>query len=265
MSTTLLFTIVTAALYMLSTAYLFKLVLKKLPANNAFNVFLLSAIVLHGITIKLQMFDADTLNLSFYKVSSLIFCVITTISLASIIRKHPIENLLLVFLPLTSISLLLAQFMVLNNEKIIQGHGLISHIVLSIIAYSLITVAALQALMLGIQESLLRKHQFTGLFSYFPPLQTMESLLFNMISIGFVLLSASIVSGFYFFDDMFEQHLAHKTFFSITAWGVFLVLIIGHYHQGWRGKTAVRWTIAGFLALMLAYFGSKLVLEIILS
>lgn len=257
-------TLLTIVLYLFSTAYLFKLILQKQPADYIFKLSLILAIALHAATIKLQMFNADMLILGFYKASSLIFCAIALISLTSVAKKHPIENLLLVFLPLTMISLLLAQFMQLNNEKVIQGHGLISHIILSIIAYSLITVAALQAVMLGIQERLLRKHQFTGIFSYFPPLQTMEKLLFNMISIGFVLLSAAIISGFFFFDDMFKQHLAHKTFFSITAWSVFLVLIIGHYRQGWRGKLAVRWTLAGFFALMLAYFGSKLVLEIVL-
>ena len=98
-----------------------------------------------------------------------------------------------------------------------------------------------------------------------PPLTTMESLLFDAIIIGFVCLSVSLVSGMVFLEDMFAQHLAHKTVLSIIAWLVFAILLTGRWMVGWRGRTAIRWTLGGFISLMLAYFGSKFVLELILA
>ena len=99
----------------------------------------------------------------------------------------------------------------------------------------------------------------------FPPLQAMESLLFQMISTGLLFLSVSLLSGFIFIEDLFAQHLVHKTILSIVAWFIFSSLLIGRKRYGWRGKTAIRWTLYGFLSLLLAYFGSKLVLEVILD
>lgn len=92
----------------------------------------------------------------------------------------------------------------------------------------------------------------------------MESLLFQMIGTGMVFLSVSLISGFIFIKDLFAQHLAHKTILSILAWIIFSSLLYGRIRFGWRGKTAAKWTLAGFVLLLLAYFGSKFVLELIL-
>ncbi|MGR9000150.1 MAG: cytochrome C assembly family protein, partial [Gammaproteobacteria bacterium] len=98
-----------------------------------------------------------------------------------------------------------------------------------------------------------------------PPLQTMESLLFQMLATGLFFLTISLVSGFVFIEDVFAQHLAHKTVLSILAWLIFSALLIGRSRYGWRGQIAIQWTLIGFVSLLLAYFGSKLVLEIILK
>jgi ABC-type uncharacterized transport system permease subunit len=115
-----------------------------------------------------------------------------------------------------------------------------------------------------VQDRHLHRRHPGGFVRALPPLQTMEALLFEMIAVGFVLLSISLASGFLFLEDMFAQHLAHKTILSVAAWTVFALLLWGRFRFGWRGRTALRWTIAGFLVLMLAYFGSKAVLELIL-
>jgi ABC-type uncharacterized transport system permease subunit len=140
------------------------------------------------------------------------------------------------------------------------------HIYSSLIAYSFLNIAAIQAVLLAIQDWCLRRRHAGGvLVRSLPPLQSMESLLFQLIGAGLLLLSISLVSGFLFLDDMFAQHLAHKTVLSLLAWLVFATLLVGRVRQGWRGQTAIRWTLAGFASLMLAYFGSKLVLELILN
>lgn len=97
-----------------------------------------------------------------------------------------------------------------------------------------------------------------------PPLQTMEKLLFDSIVAGFIGLTLALLSGFVFLQDLFAQHLAHKTVLSIIAWLVFATLLAGRFTLGWRGRTAIRWTLSGFISLMLAYFGSKLVYEFII-
>ena len=135
----------------------------------------------------------------------------------------------------------------------------------SLVAYSILALAALHAIVLSIQNSLLHSHQPGGIIRLLPPLKTMESLLFETITIGFICLSISLASGLIFLDNMFAQQLAHKTVLSIFAWLVFATLLFGHWIVGWRGRTAIRWTLGGFLSLMLAYFGSKFVLEILLT
>jgi ABC-type uncharacterized transport system permease subunit len=93
----------------------------------------------------------------------------------------------------------------------------------------------------------------------------MEVLLFEIIFVGFVLLLAVITSGFLFMDNMFAQHLVHKTVLTVVSTSVFGVLLWGRHQLGWRGNTALRWTLSGFAVLILAYFGSKFVLELILN
>jgi len=139
-----------------------------------------------------------------------------------------------------------------------------THILTSIIAFSLLNIAALQAILLAIQDQQLKSHPPKRFIQSLPPLQTMESLLFQMLGTGIVFLTISLVSGFLFIEDLFAQHLVHKTVLSILAWVIFTCLLIGRSRYGWRGQTAIQWTLIGFVLLLLAYFGSKLVLELIL-
>lgn len=236
-----------------------------LPPPPAFRWITLLALVSHSAFLHVSLFKDQLLHLNFYTVSPLIFFVIGAVLWASLLKRQPIENLLLAFFPLTIVSLAVAAWAPAPSTKIITEPGLITHIVLSIIAYSLITIAALQALMLATQEHALKQHHFRSLVRFFPPLQTMEKLLFQMLLTGFILLTVAIGSGFVFLDDVFAQHLAHKTLLSIVAWLIFATLLYGRFAKGWRGITATHWTIGGFVALMLAYFGSKFVLEIILQ
>jgi len=90
-------------------------------------------------------------------------------------------------------------------------------------------------------------------------------MLFELLWIGVSLLTIAIVSGFVFIDDIFAQSLVHKTVLTMIAWLLFSLLLWGHYQLGWRSQTAVRLTLAGFALLMLAFFGSKLVLELVLQ
>jgi len=130
---------------------------------------------------------------------------------------------------------------------------------------ALLSIAAAHAIVLSIQDRHLRNRKPGGFIRALPPLETMENLLFQMIAIGFFLHSLSLITGMIYLDDMFAQHLAHKTILSIIAWFVFAILLWGRWRFGWRGRIAIRWTLTGFVFLLLAYMGSKWVLEIVLA
>ena len=101
----------------------------------------------------------------------------------------------------------------------------------------------------------------------FPPLMVMETLLFRIIIMGFILLTITLVSGMVFSEQIFNKPMqfSHKTIFSIASWLIYASLLFGRYRYGWRGIKAIRWTLAGFLLLLLAYIGSQFVIQIVLG
>ncbi len=149
------------------------------------------------------------------------------------------------------------------------------HTILALGAYGLFTVAALHALLMTLVERRLHAGaagaSATGpLFgpgSSLPPLLTLERLLFRLIEAGFVLLSLTLLTGAIYSETIFGQAMrfSHKTLFAVVSWVIFAALLAGRYAYGWRGRTALRWTLAGFLTLLLAYVGSRFVLEVILQ
>jgi ABC-type uncharacterized transport system permease subunit len=205
------------------------------------------------------------LNLAFFNVLSLVTDVIALILLfTSLVR--PVANLGVLILPLAAVAAILrAVLPVATNHVAYADPGLQAHILLSILAYSLFSIAAVQAVLLAIQNHHLRHRHPGGFIRALPPLETMEQLLFQMIAIGYGFLTLSLATGALNLQNVFAQHLVHKTVLSLFAWVLFSVLLWGRHHFGWRGRTAIRWTMGGFVLLMLAYFGSKFVLELILK
>lgn len=220
---------------------------------------------LHGASLSDMCDRAGTVNFSFLSVSSLAGLSIVAILLVSSLTK-PVDKLGVIIFPLNA-ALIAVKLAVPEEAHALKIHSwqMNLHILASMLAYSLLNMAALQALLLALQDWHLRSHHARGLIRSLPPLQTMEKLLFQLIGAGFVLLSASLASGFLFVENLFAQHLVHKTVLSILAWLVFGGLLAGRMRQGWRGQIAIRWTLGGFASLMLGYFGSKMVLEWILN
>jgi ABC-type uncharacterized transport system permease subunit len=157
------------------------------------------------------------------------------------------------------------------------------HVVLAMLAYSLSTIAILHALLMALVER--RLHQSTkprgtggaflgdggtmlrGPLASLPPLLTLERLLFRLIGAAFALLTLTLATGILFSESLFGRPLRfdHKTVFSVVSWLTFAALLVGRHFYGWRGRTALRWTLAGFVFLLLAYVGSRFVLEVILQ
>ena len=225
----------------------------------------LLALFLHALLTYDSVFANGGANLGFFKVSALIFLVINIACLGSLIRR-PLQNLLVALFPLSALAVLVATFAPdtapIENDL---GGGMLLHIGSSILAYAVLTLAAVQSALLSLQDYQLKHHHTRGIIQILPPLQLMETMLFELLWIGVVLLAIAIVSGFVFIEDIFAQHLVHKTVLTIIAWLLFSTLLWGHHQLGWRSRTAVRLTLIGFVFLMLAFFGSKLVLELVLQ
>lgn len=224
----------------------------------------LVALSLHAWLLYQNLFAGPGLDLSFFTVFSLIaWTVVTMFVLAA--WREPIENLAIGVLPVAALALLMR--MTSDQHHILAKSfslGLELHIVVSIIAYSLLSLAALQAILLYIHDAQLHNKHPGGFIRALPPLETMERLLFRLIGVGFIILCISLISGGFYIEDILGQHLVHKTVLSVGAWILFAVLLWGRWQFGWRGKTAIRWTLTGFALLLLAYFGSKFVIELVL-
>ncbi|MGH8279696.1 MAG: cytochrome C assembly family protein [Gammaproteobacteria bacterium] len=224
-----------------------------------------AAILLHTLLVYAVIFLPHGMDLGFFNAISLVGWLVALIGFATLFKPH-FGNLGIVLFPLAGVGALLAELFPSDRLMVIEGDWpLDAHIVLSLIAYSLLAVAAVQALVIGLQEFRLRHGSASGVWSALPPLQLMEHFLFQLIVTGFVLLTVALIFGLLFVHNLLEQHLAHKTVLSIIAWLVFAVLLWGRWHFGWRGRTAIRWTLGGFVVLALAYFGDKLILELILG
>ena len=141
---------------------------------------------------------------------------------------------------------------------------LLLHAWLALLAYATLALAALLAIFLWVQERALRRREFHLWLRALPPLTALETLLFRTIAVGFVLLTATLLTGVLFVDNLLAQHLVHKTVLSLLSWLAFGVLLLGRWRYGWRGAIAVRWTLTAMALLVLAFFGSKFVLELVL-
>lgn len=224
-----------------------------------------AAVLLHTVLAYAVIFLPHGMDLGFFNAAALVGWLLALIAFAVLFKPH-FGALGIVLFPLAGVSVLLAQLFPSDRLIVIEGSWpLDAHIVLSLIAYSLLAVAALQALAIAVQEYRLRHKSADGVWSALPSLQLMERFLFQLIAAGFILLTVALIFGLLFVHNLLAQHLAHKTALSVIAWIVFAVLLWGRWQFGWRGRTAIRWTLGGFVVLALAYFGDKFILEMILG
>jgi len=180
---------------------------------------------------------------------------------------YPIASLQTLVLPLAAVGALLpALFPATHLQP--ENASLVSeaHIMVAMLAYSLFTIAVLHAGLMSLVEKRLHHAILPRALHNLPPLLTMEALLFRIIVAGFTLLTLTLASGMIFSEELFGKpwQFNHKMLFGFLSWGVFAVLLAGHYIYGWRGRTAIRWTVSGFVFLLLAYVGSKFVMEVFL-
>jgi ABC-type uncharacterized transport system permease subunit len=222
-------------------------------------------LILHAVALFQLIWHTNGLDLGFFAAFSLITWLISIQILLSCLFRN-IEALGIVMFPMAGLASLVSSMTPVTPAQLIEVSNVTiqGHIMISVIAYSLIMLGAVQAILLAYQDRAIRSHHPGGFIRYLPPINDMETLLFQFLGFGFVLLSGSLISGFIYLEYIFAQHQAHKTIFSLIAWLILGTLLFGRFQFGWRGRTAVRWTLSSFALLMIGFFGSKLVYEFII-
>ncbi|MBK7145243.1 MAG: cytochrome c biogenesis protein CcsA [Xanthomonadales bacterium] len=206
-----------------------------------------------------------SLDLHFFNALS-VTAALCVLGLLLLMHWQRLQRLAAVVFPIAAVAVLLA--LLIDERPGARGIAdwrIATHAGLAVLAFAILSIAGVVALQLGLQDHALRTHQFSRMFSGAPPLVQVEQLLFQLIGAGFLVLTLALVTGVLFVEDLMAQHLAHKTVLSVVAWAVFGTLLFGRWRQGWRGRRAVRLVLAGIALLVLAYFGSKFVLELVLQ
>lgn len=229
--------------------------------------------VLHGGALWSDMFVADSLRLGFaVMLSATLWISVAAYWLEN--RNFSLDGLRVLVLPCAALAVLLPVVFP-GGVLSLQGRSplFVWHIAISLLAYGTLTIAAFHAVLMALQESRLHTlgrsapHDWLSIgLDRLPALLTMEKWLFRLIGFGFGLLTLTVLSGIVFSEELFNTpfKLDHKNIFSLLSWALFGLLLIGRRWRGWRGRTALSFTLIGFVALLLAYVGSRFVLEVVL-
>lgn len=228
---------------------------------------LLAALAVHGLALNASMFPDDEMRFGFgLAVSLMLWLAVCFYWIETCFAR--LDGLHGMVLPAGLLGSILP--LVFPGQHVLANAGspaFRAHFIVAMLAYSLFTLAALHATLMAVAEKQLHSGRLSRTIASLPPLLTMEALLFRLVSIAFVLLTLTLVSGIAFSETLFGRafSLDHKTVFAIISWLIFGALLIGRQIWGWRGRVALRWTLSGFAALILAYVGSRFVIEVILG
>jgi len=229
--------------------------------------------LLHGAALGAEVLLFDSLRLGFaIMLSTVLWISVAAYWLEN--RNFSLDGLRILVLPCAAVAVILPLLFPGNVVSLEGKSALFSwHVAIAILAYSTLTIAAFHAVLMAVQESKLHTRssgQYGGWFSQaidrLPALLTMEKLLFRLIAFGFGLLTLTVLSGVVFSEQLFGKAVKwdHKTVFTMMSWFLFGLLLAGRKWRGWRGRTALSFTLLGFTTLLLAYVGSRFVLEVVL-
>lgn len=215
------------------------------------------ALICHAFALEARIFpgEGSGQNLSLLNVGSLVSLM--TCSVMTFVASQNRGWLLLpVIYSFALINLAFATFV--PNEYITHLEatpGVMVHIGLSLFSYATLIIAALYALQLAWIDYQLKNKRLV--FSEMPPLMSIERKMFHVTQVGVVLLTLTLCTGLFYMQNLFSKENIDKAVLSIIAWFVYIVLLWGHYHEGWRGRRVVWFNVAGAVLLTLAYFGSR--------
>lgn len=235
--------------------------------HPAERVGLFAALLLHAVALREDIFGGGGMRFGFaIALSAMLWLSIALYWVESFYAR--LEGLPLLGLPVAAVCVMLP--VLVPAEHLIANAGSAAfrlHFLMAMLAYSLFTIAAMHAILMTALEKHLHKGQLPTLLANLPPLMTMERLLFRLIHVAFVLLTATLLSGALFSEEVFGKALtfSHKTLFALISWLTFAALLLGRHLYGWRGRRALRWTLTGFAILLLAYVGSYFVIDVLLG
>ncbi|MBC3881335.1 cytochrome c biogenesis protein CcsA [Undibacterium sp. LX40W] len=228
---------------------------------------------LHGLALGMNIYADAALRVGFATMWSAAIWVSVLVFLVEN-RNFSLDGLRFLVLPQAALTVVLPLFFPGSLISLLGKTAMFPwHVGIALLAYSTLSIAAFHALVMYVQDRHLHKMRGRSVQTWLekaidqlPALLKMEQLLFILVSIGFILLSLTVLSGVVFSEQVLGVafKLDHKTVLSLFSWVLFATLLIGRQWKGWRGKAVLRMTLFGFLFLLLAYVGSRFVLEVLL-
>ncbi len=243
--------------------YASRLIWQKIQSDTELNIrsrvmkIAILATLMHTFALSTTLWSHEAIHFNMGNGLSLVALLGSAILLTTCINKNTVTLGIFVY-PLAAITVLLPLFM---TKATPLPFTLGTHVLISIAAYSIMGIATAQAILYGIQEHRFRTKQLSTLMKALPPLQIMEKTLIQLVVIGFIFLSFALLSGVFFIEDLFAQHLIHKTFLAILSWFVYGAFLFGHFKYGWRGRKAARYTIWAYFLLVLSFLGTSFILS----
>lgn len=238
----------------------------QIPCGRDIALLWIGALVLHALAIYTGIVTPEGITLGISHAFSLVGWLVALIVLIAL-HSRPVENLGLILLPFAALTL--AAESIFPGARVLDHPGdllLATHIFISLLAYSLFLIAALQSGVLWLQDRQLRSHRPGALLRALPPLEHTETVLFQIIGMGFTLLTVAIVSGFVYVSEfpasLQPQQIILFTIF-LSSWVIFATLLLGRWRFGWRGRIAIRWTLSGFFVLLIAYLGTEIAVSLL--
>ncbi|PSV22349.1 MULTISPECIES: inner membrane protein YpjD [unclassified Photobacterium] len=223
------------------------------------------AIIFHILLLKDLIFAGAGQNLSILNVASLISVIIACLTTVAMLKMR-IWFLLPVIYSFAAINLAASALLPGAFITHLEAHPqVLLHISLALFSYSTLTIASLYAIQLAWLDHKLKHKKSLAMNPNIPPLMMVERQLFKIIIVGYALLTVTLLTGYLFINDIIAQGKTHKAILSLLAWGVYSVLLWGHYQKGWRGRRVIWFSLVGAFLLTLAYFGSRFVKEIIIG
>lgn len=255
--------LIAALLYLVAASVIAAALARAKPPSGAWQAVAVAAVILHVGYHVIAWRIVGGPDLHFFSALSFVALAMALLTLA-VARREGLAALGVVVFPIAAVAAI-AHARAGHHVAADLDWPLQVHAWCALLAYATLAIAALLAMMLWAQERALRRREIRGWLRALPPLTALDALLLRSIAVGFVLLTATLLTGLLFVEDLFAQHLMHKTVLSVLSWLAFGALLLGRWRQGWRGPTAVRWTLLAMGLLVLAFFGSKFVLELVLQ
>jgi ABC-type uncharacterized transport system permease subunit len=228
-------------------------------------LLLFAPLLVHAYLLGLAVFPEGGMSMGFGSSVSAM-AALTVLFYGMAVWYYPLASMQSLVLLFAAFGLILQWLLPSTGLVPVSGPLFRLHMLMAFMAYGLFTIAALHAVLIALAEKHLHKPVPPRMVAALPPLLTLEKLLFRMVEAGFVILSLTLFTGVFFSESIYGKAfpLTHMTVFGMASWLIYAALLSGRKVYGWRGKTAIFWTLAGFVSLLLAYVGVKFVLEVVL-